>query len=558
MDRKTNSVAERSYIDDISAMSTRAFDKRGSLLSLWQEIGDHFYPERAEFTVTRSLGTDFASNLTTSMPILARRDMGDMFASMLRPADVFWFKIQTANQDYLDYDSKLWLQRASKIQWNAMYDRKAKFKVSTKQGDHDYTAFGQCVISNELNTTIDQLVYKNWHLRDVAWFDDENGDPCPIFRKWKPTAYELKKLYGDKISRDVADMARDPQKMFEQVEVIHAVVPTDMTGKNLRTPYVSIFYECANKSILKEEGCWTKIYNIPRWSTVSGSQYAYSPATIAALPDARLIQQMTLVLLEAGEKAVNPPLVATQEAVRSDVQQFAGGMTWVDAEYDERLGEALRPMTINSNGIPHGLQMREEIKKSIESAFYLDKIGLPEMNGDMTAFETAQRVKEYMRKIVPLFSPIEDDYNGGMCNDTFELLLRNGGFGPIKDMPKMLRGSEVKFVFRSPLSENLDRQKAQSFQEAKQMLAETIPLDQSVARMVDIRKALRDVFEAVDVPISWLRPEEEMAEMDKKDAEAAQMQQMMGAMAGGAGIAKDMGAASKSFSQAQAATGMMQ
>jgi hypothetical protein len=48
---------------------------------------------------------------------------------------------------------------------------------------------------------------------------------------------------------------------------------------------------------------WTGFYRIPRWQTVSGSQYSYSPATVAALPDARLIQAMTFTLLEAGEKA---------------------------------------------------------------------------------------------------------------------------------------------------------------------------------------------------------------------------------------------------------------
>jgi hypothetical protein len=58
-----------------------------------------------------------------------------------------------------------------------------------------------------------------------------------------------------------------------------------------------------------EPASWSLIYVIPRWQTVSGSQYAYSPATVAALPDARLIQAMTLTFFEAGEKATNPPMV---------------------------------------------------------------------------------------------------------------------------------------------------------------------------------------------------------------------------------------------------------
>jgi len=347
-------------------------------------------------------------------------------------------------------------------------------------------------------------------------------------------------------------MYSDPKKRFEEVEVYHAIVKSNFFGedKKYRAPYLSIFIEKNTKFELQKEQSWTKIYTIPRWATVSGSQYAYAPTTVAALPDARLIQQMTLVLLEAGEKAVNPPIVATQDVVRSDIAQYAGGVTWVDSEYDERLGDALRPMTINSNGISYGQQMREEIKRSIESAFYLDKIGLPEMNSRMTAFETAQRVKEYMRKIVPLFSPIEAEYNGSLCEDTFELLLRNGAFGRIQDMPQMLRGQEVKFQFRSPLSENLDRQKAQSFQEARAMLAETIPLDQAAARILDVRKALRDTLEGVGVPISWLVPEEEVAAQEQQIAEAQQAQQALALMQQGADASKSMGQAVNQFSQA--------
>ena len=537
-------------IEHIALMADNAFEKRGSLLSLWQEIGDNFYPERAEFTAFRSLGTDFAANLTSSFPIMARRDMGDMFASMLRPNDVYWFKTTTNRMDSLDQESKEWLEMASKLQWNAMYDPHAKFQRATKEGDHDYTAFGQCVISKEWNLEKRQLMYRCWHLRDMAWYEDDNGDTCPIFRKWKPTADNLSQIFKDKVSKEVTEMLADPKRRFEEVQVYHAVVRSEMVEKKWKTPYVSIFFEKATKNVLREEGVWTKVYSIPRWQTVSGSQYAYSPATIAALPDARLFQQMTLVLLEAGEKAVNPPLVATQDAVRSDIHQFAGGTTWVDAEYDERLGEALRPMTINSNGIPHGMNMREEIKRALESAFYLDKIGLPEMNGDMTAFETAQRVKEYMRKIIPLFSPIEADYNASICEDTFTLLIRSGEFQSVAPIPDMLRGEDIKFTFRSPLSEGLDRAKAQSFSEAKQMLAETIPLDQSAARMVDIRRALRDSMEAVGVPMAWLRSEEELQAMDAADAKKAQMAETMAMMQQGGQIAESMGGAAKNFAQA--------
>jgi len=541
-------------IDYISSLCNRTFEKRGSLVSLWQELADQFYPERADFTRERTLGTDFAGQLTSSWPLLARRDMGDMFAAMLRPTDIYWFKITTNNYDYLDYESKLWLERSSKTQWNAMHDRKTMFHRATKEGDHDYATFGQCVISNELQFERDTMLYRCWHLRDMAWLENEKGETIPIFRKWKPSLDHLVRSFGlENLSKEMQIKYKDKNHRYMDVDVIHAIVPADFCEGEYRTPYVSLFYEAGSKHVIKKSPSWTKVYSVPRWQTVSGSQYSFSPATVAALPDARLFQQMTLVILEAGEKAANPPLVATQDVVRSDVHQYAGGVTWVDSEYDERLGEALRPMTLNSNGIALAMQLRDDIKRAIESSFYIDKIGLPQMGTEMTAFETAQRVKEYMRKIVPLFSPVEQEYNGSLCEDTFEIMLRAGAFGRMDDLPDMLRGEEIKFQFRSPLSETLDRQKAQSYQEAKAMLAESMALDPSSGRMIDLRKALRDTLESVGVPQEWIRPEEELQAMEEADKQQQQMQeaaQSLQLMQQGSEAALTMGKAAGAFQEA--------
>ena len=46
------------------------FSKRGTLMSLWQEVADNFYPERADFVTSRSLGEDFAAHLNSSYPLI--------------------------------------------------------------------------------------------------------------------------------------------------------------------------------------------------------------------------------------------------------------------------------------------------------------------------------------------------------------------------------------------------------------------------------------------------------------------------------------------------------
>jgi hypothetical protein len=109
-----------------------------------------------------------------------------------------------------------------------------------------------------------------------------------------------------------------------------------------------------HKHLIEATPIWGRYYVIPRWQTVSGSQYATRPPPVCALPDARLLQAMTYTLLEAGEKATSPPIIATQNVVRSDVALYAGGITWVDEEYDEKTRRRAAPARA---GLPR-LQLR--------------------------------------------------------------------------------------------------------------------------------------------------------------------------------------------------------
>jgi hypothetical protein len=250
---------------------------------------------------------------------------------------------------------------------------------------------------------------------------------------------------------------------------------------------------------------------------------------------------MTLTLLEAGEKAVNPPLVATQEAIRSDVAMFAGGITWVDAEYDEKLGEALRPMTIDSRGMPHAMEMRQDVKSIIMEAFYLNKLNLPVMAGDMTATEVSQRVQEYIRNALPLFGPMETEYNGAICEATFDILLRNGAFGGPDDIPDSIKGANVQFRFESPLHEAIERKKGQKLIEAKGLLAQVADLDPASVGRFNARVALKDALEGIGTPAEWLRSDEEMDAIEQAHQQAQQAQQTLALMTQGGMAAKSIG-----------------
>lgn len=487
------------------------FTKRSSLLNLWQLFAEHFYPERADFNGQRALGEEFGADLMSSYPVLIRRDLGDSLSSILRPTNKEWMHTRIKTRwDKVGVEGRTWLEWTEGIQRRAMYDKNSGFMRATKQGDHDFATFGQAVIQPSLNRNADGLLYRCWHLRDVVWLEDENGKICVVFRKATPKVRDMVRWFPKTVHTKIREKLE--KKPFDEIPMWHVVLPSDMwslaSGRN-RHPYVSVYIDPENKHLLEEKPSRSVGYVIPRWSTVSGSQYATSPATTIAYADARMLQAMIGVLLEAGEKAVNPPMVANKDIFGGSFSIFPGGTTWADFEQGGRIQDHFQVLPQDKSGIPFGLDMANDVKTSLRDAFFLDKLSLPPPGQDMTAYEVGQRVQEYIRQAMPLFEPIEQEYNGPLCEETFDLLFYAGAFGSVNDIPKELRGEKIEFTFESPLHDALDKAKSQKFLEAKSLIAESVDQDPTVVHIMDFKKALRDVLKGAQTPAAWLRTEAE-------------------------------------------------
>ena len=522
----------------------KLFENRIGLESLWQEIAEQFYPVRADFTVKRNEGQELMSDLATGYPVRVHRELSNAIGGMLRPTNKEWMHARVDRWDEVSTEARAWLKMADERQRRAMYQRVASFNKATKQADADFAAFGQCVIQVGLTSRADNLLYRTWHLRDVAWKENADGEVACIVRKWTATAADLMTLFPRTVHEQVREkFAKEPHTEFK---VWHCVIPgaqykLQNGGKPVRE-HVSVYLDVSNKHIMEEVEMDEHEYVIPRWQTVSGSQYAYSPAVVVGLADARTLQEMTFTLLEAGEKAVTPPLLGVQGALRSDVNVMAGGITWVDREYDERLGEVLRPLTVDKNGIPLGMDMQADVKMELSEAFYLNKLNLPPAGGpDMTAYEAGQRVQEYIRNALPLFEPVEMEYNSPLVEKTFSRLMKVGLFGSPFEMPKELQGRNVEFTFESPLHDAIEKAKVQKFLEATALIANAAAADPAVAHLMDTNKAARDALQSGGTPPDWLRSEAEVADAMAAEAEQQQIQQMLSQMQQGADIAKSIG-----------------
>ena len=501
-------------------MVNKHFEYQRPLLSLWQTLADNFYPERADFTTTRNVGAEMADNLLSSYPLLVRRDLGNAFSSMLRDGD--WFKITTNNDT--DHAGQSWLDWAGKRQRRIMYEQNGGFVRATKEGDHDYATFGDCVISVEPNRQYTGLLFRSWHLRDCAWWEDETGQVCGLARKWKPQLRQLKATFGEKnLHKNMIKAMAKGQ--FNEADIFHVFFPVVEYGDDNPRKYVSIYIDVKNEHIIEETFQDRKHYAVPRFQTIAGSPYAYSPATVVGLPDARMLQAMTHTLMEAGERYARPPLIATTKVVNSAVDLGPDGITWVDKEYDERLGASLRTIPQDRGGFPIGLELRDSVMDVLSSAFYINKLSLPEVTRDMTAYEVQERMKQYRRENLPLFAPLETEYNGALCEMAFELSMEMGMLGSPRDIPPSLQSQEVIFKFESPLTASEEEKKSNQFNQVSQMLAAAVQLDAGVTQNLNFDEAFRDAVTGVGAPQKWLNSVEQVLQVRQQVAQEQQMMQ---------------------------------
>ncbi len=523
---------------EILKIGDKLFSDKEAVDSLHQEIAENFYPERADFTNKRTPGEEFAEGLFSSTPVLARRELGNMMSASLRPRSTPWFHIR-ANADQLNEGKaeRAYLDYISDIQWQAMYENRAGFVRATKQADHDFAAFGNCVIHIGPNADGNGLLYRNHHLRDCAWSENSEGKVDALHRNWSPTARQLEHLFPKTVSKEVAKcVKKDPEKEFK---VRHAVIPSRMYG-NKRYQYYSLFIERDTENILEEVGINIFPYVVPRWQTVSGSQYGTSMATSVILPDGRTMQAVVRTLREAGEKYVDPPMIAVSDAIRGDMALYAGGVTTADIEYDERLGEVLRPISQDRGGIPIGIEIAESLKADIASGFFLDKIQLPEARVEMTAFEVRRRLEEHIRASAPIFEPIEEEYSDPVCETTFQMLMQFGAF-PLQEMPDSLRDSEVRFDFRSPLADMTEQRDAEIFLDGiNRFLMPVAQFDPAQIRNAKMTTALRAALLSAGWKAEWLDDEDAVAAEQQRMEKQAQMAQGIDTLGQVGDIAKNL------------------
>ena len=522
------------------------FDKRRQLDSFRQEVALNFAPWLAAWTSPVQWGEDFTSHLVDGTPILLARDFIGQVGAMLRPPGKQWFHHRTAvdkinnnrsTREYLDW-------RSGKMM-RIMTDRVTGFKRATKQADEFFGLFGDAVISADLDPTASSLRINNWHTADVVWAIGADGKPDVLTRREKMSARVILRRFNqptNKIHHKIKEAAEKDGDV--EFELRHEMLPADEYDSYMprsmrrKDGFVSVWVDVQNGCVIRERPSRTFKYVVPRWVSLTGHAYAISPATTIALPDSRLIQQQAQAILEAAEKQVNPPLIATSDAIRGDIRLESLGITWVDRTYDERAGDPLRPLELGKN-FNLGVEALLHTQQQIAKAFYLDVLRMPDTRNSKSTVEVQFLIDEYVRAALPLFEPMQSEYNEALLHEIDMLIDLANGYED-REKPKELQGLDFQYAWDNPLSEMLERQKAQMVAEVATIANTIAALDQAAqqspsVKQLDNVKMMRESVMGIGAS-AWLLSEEDAEEEQNEIAQANGMQQAIAAAPNIAGL----------------------
>jgi len=321
-------------------------------------------------------------------------------------------------------------------------------------------------------------------------------------------------------------LQRASENPYDEITLIHAVFERDerdvtkITAEN--KPFASIYIEPDEKVVLSESGFDEFPYMAPRYTKSSFEiGYGRSPS-MTALADIKMLNKMSEVTIRAAQKQVDPPLLVPDDGFMLPVRTIPGGLNF----YRSGTRDRIEPLNIGANN-PLGLNMEEQRRTAIRSAFYVDQLILG-TGPQMTATEVVQRTEEKMRLLGPLTGRLSQELLQPLISRVYNILSRQKAYQPA---PEFMANTNLEIEYVSPLAKAQRQGDIQSMTRLLELMTPLSQLDPSIMDYVDSDGISKHLIKILGVPASAVRGEREVsimrAERAEQQAAMAEQQELM-------------------------------
>ena len=482
----------------------------------WQEVADYMQPRKADVTKTRARGDKRMEQIFDSSPIQAVELLAASLHGMLTNPSTPWFTLRFKDEDVENEDeAKIWLESATDAMYTAF--NRSNFQQEIFELYHDLITFGTAAMFIEEDDQ-DLIKFSTRHINEVFIAENDKGRIDTIFRRFKISARAAVQKFGDNVSTDIQGIfKKDP---YQEVEILHAVYPrSDFDPKKKdksNMPFESVYLEYKNANELSISGFKEFPFVAPRYLKASNEIYGRSPA-MTALPDVKMLNEMSKTTIKAAQKQVDPPLLVPDDGFLLPVRTVPGGLNF----YRSGTRDRIEPLNIGANN-PLGLNMEQQRRDSIRAVFYVNQLMMQD-GPQMTATEVIQRNEEKMRLLGPVLGRLQSELLKPLIDRVFAILLRNN---MLPAAPEFLSGRDIEIEYVSPLAKAQKSTELQSIMRAVEILGSLANVA-PVFDYINFDNLVKHLADIVGVPQKILKTQSQVnAERQQAAQQQEQMQQM--------------------------------
>jgi len=518
--------------------------RKGSIEGTWNEIEQYISPMRSG---------GFYNPLTSENEVRSRRPeiwdltaikglsilTASMQSSLISPA-IRWFNFVFKDPKLdIDKDARAWLDECTDILYDSLQD--SAFNLEMASCFMDLGAYGNSCLTLETESELEWMGadWTSVPLRDVYFEMDYRGKPKTFYKflQWTPVQIvsrgENDKEWRDSIPEYIKTRAGSAEASGQKIDLIYCVYrrlkpdgkPIKEPGDQTTLPPELRPWGC--KYVLrgtsgesekkgweggelgKEGGYYRMPAMIARWEKLAGSQWGLGPGNVA-LPTVKYLNAWMETEKLAAEKAVDPPILATERGLISPPDLTPGGMNVVRTMDDMKAFE-------NKANFQAAYGSITELRQMVNEVFKVEDLKLKESPA-MTAMEVQVRYEMMTRVLGPPAVRIQNDLLSPAIKNLFHMMARYNQFKP-----------PPRQVLENPLGYDIEYQgplmKAQRAQEVAQMerwagiamnLVKVFP---EVTYVFDAVKFMKEAADRLSVPVTVLA-DDRTIEAKEKQAEA--------------------------------------
>lgn len=287
----------------------------------------------------------------------------------------------------------------------------------------------------------------------------------------------------------------------------------------------------------------------PRWSTVTtADSYGRSPGW-KMLGDVKMLQKLQINKLIALDKVTNPP-VQVDASVQGEANMLPGGVTRFSAMLPNAGVKPAYQVNPDINAIDETIiKTQDAIKEKSFANLFLMLIDA-ERGQPITATEVTERQSEKLSILGPVLERLEGELLNPLIERSFNIMNERGLIMP---PPPEIQDMEIKIKYISILAQAQKMVGTTAMQQvlmyAQQLATIQLQLGQAdVCDNINFDEQIQAYADMLGIPAKTMNSPELRAGIRKakQEAQAEAMaaqaeQQAMGAIAQGAGAAKDLG-----------------